>query len=139
MIWEPQRFCSVSKAHLGASATSIEEATAGDDEVVADSLPHGMGAAPERSKEAPGEGIHSQENIRRRWTRKRCHEDLFLFYICAFNYVRSSPEKNKASMALFCISEEIAGFARYFIVMCVRTSLSWDTLREFDRYHCCQR
>jgi hypothetical protein len=63
--------CSVSKARLGASATSIEEATAGDDEVVADSLPHGMGAALERSKEAPGEGIHSQENIRRRRRRRR--------------------------------------------------------------------
>jgi hypothetical protein len=55
--------CSVSKAHLGASAISIEEAIAGDDEVVADSLPYGMGAALERSKEAPGEGIHLQENI----------------------------------------------------------------------------
>jgi hypothetical protein len=53
----------MSKAYLGASATSIEEAIAGDDEVIADSLPHGMGATPGRSKEAPGEGIYSQENI----------------------------------------------------------------------------
>jgi hypothetical protein len=74
-----------------------------------------------------------------RWTRKRCHKDLFLFCICAFNHVRSSPEKNKASMALFCMSEEMAGFARYVIVTCVRTSLSWDAIREFDGCHCCHR
>jgi hypothetical protein len=54
---------SISKAYLGISAILIEEAIAGNDKVIADSLPHGMGAVPERSKEAPGKGIYLQENI----------------------------------------------------------------------------
>jgi hypothetical protein len=57
--------CSLSKTYLVTSATSIEEAISGDDEV-ADSLSHARGAAPERSKEVSGEGMHSQEKIRRR-------------------------------------------------------------------------
>jgi hypothetical protein len=42
--------CSLSKPYFSASATSIE-ATTGNDNVVADSLPHDTGAAPENSKE----------------------------------------------------------------------------------------
>jgi hypothetical protein len=53
----------VSKAHLSASTILIEEAIASNNKVIADSLPHGMGAMPEHSKKAPGEGIYLQENI----------------------------------------------------------------------------
>jgi hypothetical protein len=62
---------SLSRSYLGAVATSIGEATTSDDQVVADSLPHGMGAAPVRSQEVSPEGIHSQEDIRRRRRRTR--------------------------------------------------------------------
>jgi OTT_1508-like deaminase len=63
--------CSRSKAYLGTSATLIGKAATSDNEIVADSLPHGIGAAPERSKEVPKGGIHSQENIRRKRRRRR--------------------------------------------------------------------
>ena len=62
---------SLSRPYLGAAATSIGEATNSDDQIVADSLPHGMGAAPVRSQEISPEGIHSQEDIRRRRRRRR--------------------------------------------------------------------
>jgi hypothetical protein len=63
--------CSLSKSYLSAAATSISEATTSDDQVVADSLPHCMGAATVRSQEVPREGIYSQEDIRRRRRRTR--------------------------------------------------------------------
>ena len=54
------------KAHLNAFAISIEEAIAGDDEVIADLLLYGIRATLKRLKEALREGIHLQENIRQR-------------------------------------------------------------------------
>jgi hypothetical protein len=49
----------MSKAYLSTSTILIEEAIAGNNEVIADLLPHSIGAAPKRSKEAPREGIYS--------------------------------------------------------------------------------
>jgi hypothetical protein len=69
--------CSLSKTYLVTSATSIEEAISGDDEV-ADSLPHARGAAPERSKEVSGEGMHSQEKIRRRRRRSNTRDTALI-------------------------------------------------------------
>jgi hypothetical protein len=63
MVSRTSLACSISKAHLGISAILIEEVIASNDEVIADLLPHGMGAILEYSKEAPREEIYLQENI----------------------------------------------------------------------------